>query len=61
MSVTEKVPERHQVWIKKTNASERPRKCRNARRDQNRELMLTREECGGNLFTGQAVPGIEVA
>ena len=31
VSVTEKVPERHQVWIKKTNASELPRKCRNGK------------------------------
>ena len=25
------------------------------------ELMLPRDESGGNLFTGQVVPGIEVA
>ena len=62
VSVTEKVSERNQVWIKKTNASEPPHKCRNDQTaSKTGEFMLPREESGGNLLTGQAVPGIEVA
>jgi len=52
----------HQVWIKKTNASEPPRKCRNSTDGvETGEVILPRDEPGGYLLTVQAVPGIEVA
>ena len=62
VSVTEKVLRKHQVWIKKTNASEPPLKCRKNQMVSKRgELMLLRDESGGDLCTGQVAPGIEVA
>jgi hypothetical protein len=62
VSVTEKVQGMHQVWIKKTNASEPPRKCRKERDGvKTEECMLPRDKPGGCLLTVQAAPGIEVA
>jgi hypothetical protein len=52
----------YQVWIKKTNASEPPLKCRKYIDGiKTGEFMLPREKSGGNLLTGQTVSGIEVA
>ena len=62
MSVTEKVQQMHQVWIKKTNASEPLLKCRKSTEGvETGEVMLLRDEPGGYLLTDQAAPGIEVA
>ena len=62
MSVTEKASLRRQVWIKKTNTRQPPLKCRKCSNGiKTGELMLPRDESGGNLSTGQVVPGIEVA
>jgi hypothetical protein len=62
VSVTEKVQPMYQVWIKKTNTSEPPYKCRkNLDGVKTAELMLLQDEPGGNLFTSLAAPGIEVA
>ena len=62
MSVTEKVQRMYQVWIKKTNTSESPFKRRNNLDGvKTAELMLLQDKSGGNLFTGQVTPGIEVA
>ena len=52
----------HQVWIKKTNASEPPRTCRKYTYGvRTGEVMLLRDESGRCLLTDQAAPGIEVA
>ena len=52
----------HQVWIKKTNISEPPFKCRKGRDGvETGEVMLSWDEPGGYLLTGQAASGIEVA
>jgi hypothetical protein len=52
----------HQVWIKKTNASEPLHTCRKHRRGvRTGEVMLLRDKSGGCLLTVQAAPGIEVA
>lgn len=64
VSVTEKVQERrmHQVWIKKTNTSEPPYKCRKCTDGvKTREVMLPWDQPGRGLLTGQAASGIEVA
>ena len=54
---------KHQVWIRKTNTSEPPFKLPKVVRDgvETGELILPRDESGGNLSTGQVAPGIEVA
>jgi hypothetical protein len=52
----------HQVWIKKTNTSEPPLKCRKSTDGvKTGEVMLPRDKPGGCLLTVQAAPGIEVA
>jgi hypothetical protein len=52
----------HQVWIKKTNESEPPLKCRKSTDGtKTGEVMLPQDKFGRNLLTGQMVPGIEVA
>jgi len=52
----------HQVWIKKTNASEPLLKCRKSTDGvETGEVMLPWDEPGGCLLTGQAASGIEVA
>lgn len=63
VSITEKaLKKRRQVWIKKTNNREPPFKCRKSRNGiKTGEVMLPQDQIGGNLFTGQLVPGIEVA
>jgi len=62
VSVTEKVLQKHQVWIRKTNAREPPLKCRKSSDGvEIGELMLPQDKSGGNLFTGQVASGIEVA
>ncbi len=62
MSVTEKVQQMYQVWIKKTNTSESPFKCRKYIDGvKTAEVMLLQDKSGGNLLTGQVAPGIEVA
>ena len=63
VSVQEKArPRSRQVRVKETNASEPPMKCRK-RRDgvKTGGESLTRDECGRNLLTAQAAPGMEVA
>lgn len=61
MSVTEKVQPMYQVWMKKTNTSESPYKCRKNRDGvKTAELMLPQDESGGYLLTDQTAPGIEV-
>ena len=50
------------MWIKKTNASEPPLKCRKYSDGvETGEVMLPQDKSGGNLLTGQAASGIEVA
>ena len=50
------------MWIKKANTSEPLFKCRKSIDDvKTGELMLPREESGGDLLTGQMTSGIEVA
>jgi len=63
VSITEKaLKKKRQVWIKKTNNCEPPFKCRKSRNGiKTGEVMLPHDKIGGNLFTGQSVPGIEVA
>jgi hypothetical protein len=62
VSVMEKVQRLHQVRIKKTNNREPSFKCRKHLDDiETGEVMLLRDESGGNLFTGQVVSGIEAA
>jgi len=52
----------HQVWIKKTNTSEPPLKCRKCTNGvKTGKVMLSRDKPGGYLLTDQAAPGIEVA
>jgi len=52
----------YQVWIKETNTSEPPYKCRKCTDDvKTGEVMLPWDKSGGNLFTDQAASGIEVA
>jgi len=52
----------HQVWIKKTNASEPLPTCRKCTYDvRTGEVMLLRDKPGRCLLTVQAAPGIEVA
>ena len=48
MSVTEKVQQMHQVWIKKTNTSGPPFKCRKGRDGvETREVILPWDKPGG--------------
>jgi len=52
----------HQVWIKKTNASEPLHTCRKCIDGvRTGEVMLLRDKSGRCLWTVQVVPGIEVA
>ena len=52
----------YQELIKKTNTSEPPFKCRKCIDGvKTAEVMLLQDKSGGNLFTGQVAPGIEVA
>ena len=61
-SITEKaLKKKRQVWIKKTKKREPLFKCRKTRNGiKTGEVSLPQEEIGGNLFTGQLVPDIEV-
>ena len=62
MSVTEKAYLIRQVGVKKTNKREPPFKCRNCLDGvKTAEVMLLQDKPDGNLLTGQAAPGIEVA
>jgi len=52
----------HQVWIKKTNASEPSPTCRKYKNDvRTGEVMLPRDKSGRCLLTGQTTSGIEEA
>jgi len=62
VSVKEKACQTRQVWIGKANTSEPSFKCRNYLDDiKTREVMLPWDKSIGNLLTGWAVSGIEMA
>jgi hypothetical protein len=63
VSVAEKARRRAcQVWAKKTNESEPLLTRRKGIDDIKTGVMpIPRDEPGGDLFTGQAVSGVEVA
>ena len=50
------------MLTKKTNKRKPPFKCRNCSNGvETGELLLLQDKSGGNLFTGQTAPDIEVA
>ena len=62
VSVREKAWRTRQVWIEKANTREPSFKCRNYLADiRTGEVMLPRDKLIGNLLTGWAVSGIEMA
>ena len=62
VSVKEKACQTRQVWIGKANTSEPLFKCRKCLDDiKTRAVMLPWDKSIGNLFTGWAVSGIEMA
>ena len=64
VNVTEKAQRRlRHVWVRETNANEPLMRPRNRSTDDIKTGAppLSRKECGGNLITGHAVSGVQVA